>query len=82
MSDSQQPPYWFRAKRYGWGWGLPDTWQGRVTLIAWALIFISISPWLALKSMPLFYVFAAAMAALLITICYLKGEPPRWRWGN
>ena len=20
--------YWFPAKRYGWGWGMPNTWQG------------------------------------------------------
>ena len=20
--------YWFPAKRYGWGWGLPATWEG------------------------------------------------------
>ncbi|HTS17465.1 MAG TPA: hypothetical protein VMP11_07825 [Verrucomicrobiae bacterium] len=23
---------WFRAKRYGWGWGLPCAWQGWVVL--------------------------------------------------
>ena len=22
------PRYWFPAKRYGWGWGPPSTWQG------------------------------------------------------
>jgi len=20
--------YWFPAKRYGWGWGIPNRWQG------------------------------------------------------
>jgi hypothetical protein len=24
----------------------------------------------------------AALAALLIAICWLKGEKPRWRWGD
>ena len=24
--------YWFPAKRYGWGWGLPSTWQGWIVL--------------------------------------------------
>jgi hypothetical protein len=24
--------YWFPAKRYGWGWGLPSCWQGWVVL--------------------------------------------------
>jgi len=24
----------------------------------------------------------AVLTALLIAICWLKGEPPRWRWGD
>ena len=24
--------YWFPAKRYGWGWGLPVAWQGWLVL--------------------------------------------------
>jgi len=24
----------------------------------------------------------AVLCALLIGVCWLKGEPPRWRWGN
>ena len=24
--------YWFPAKRYGWGWGPPNNWQGWVVL--------------------------------------------------
>ena len=26
------PRYWFPAKTYGWGWGLPRTWEGWVVL--------------------------------------------------
>ena len=29
--------YWFPAKRYGWGWGLPSSWQG------WIVLFIFIA---------------------------------------
>jgi hypothetical protein len=29
--------YWFPAKRYGWGWGLPVTWQG------WLVAFIALT---------------------------------------
>ena len=47
--------YWFPAKRYGWGWGFPRTWQGRVVL---------------------------AVYVILIAVCWAKGEPPRWRWGE
>ena len=31
---------WFRAKRYGWGWGLPITWQGWAFFISWLFTFI------------------------------------------
>jgi hypothetical protein len=27
------PRYWFHAKRYGYGWGLPATWEGWVVLV-------------------------------------------------
>jgi hypothetical protein len=27
-----EPEYWFPAKRYGWGWGIPNTWQGWLVL--------------------------------------------------
>lgn len=30
-----EKPYWFPAKRYGWGWGPPATWQGWVTAVIW-----------------------------------------------
>ncbi len=28
-----QPRYWFPAETYGWGWGLPITWEGWVVLV-------------------------------------------------
>ena len=27
------PRYWFPAKTYGWGWGMPVTWQGWVVMV-------------------------------------------------
>lgn len=75
--------YWFRAKRYGWGWGLPQTWQGWLTLAAFVagnIIWAAVVPpthW------PLLY--PAGVAILiggLLGICLAKGEPPAWHWGN
>jgi len=28
------------------------------------------------------FLFVLVMVLLLLGICYMKGEPPRWRWGN
>jgi len=80
--NTAQKPNWFHAKRHGWGWGLPASWQGRVVLIVWIAIITSGGGCLALKSMWLSYLFVAVMVIALLTICLLKGEPPRWRWGK
>jgi hypothetical protein len=76
-----QPPYWFRAKRYGWGWGLPATWQGWLVMLVWFLAMIT-NALVFSHNIPLFIVLTLALSASLIAICYAKGEPPRWRWGN
>jgi hypothetical protein len=74
--------YWFRAKRYGWGWGPPVTWQGWVVTIVWFAAIIGG----ARKLLPLhpisFAVFTLFMGGIMILICYVTGEPPGWRNGE
>jgi hypothetical protein len=74
--------YWFPAKLYGWGWGLPTAWQGWVVLVTWFIVLAVMAPIVAWDSLALFFVFIAAMVAALFSICWAKGEPPRWRWGK
>ena len=75
---------WFRAKRYGWGWGHPSTWQGWLTFVIWFTAFfvgifaLTRTEW----CLVLFFPYLAAMIAALVTICWIKGERPRWRWGE
>lgn len=75
--------YWFRAKRYGWGWGAPLTWQGWLVLAAFiglfALGFLMFPPGSALAYL---LVYLAVLTALLAAVCWATGEPPRWRWGS
>lgn len=73
---------WFPAKRYGWGWGLPVAWQGWVVMGVWFVIVVGVTPFLAVRSWPGFFAFLAVMSALLIAVCYVRGEPLRWRWGD
>jgi hypothetical protein len=41
---SEEKKYWFRTKRYGWGWGLPITWQGRAVYFHYfALVAFSLT---------------------------------------
>lgn len=78
MNDKQ---YWFPAKRYGWGWELPCTWQGWVFFIAWLGAVLLGIPLIIPHGRPAFFSFLGLMIALLIFVCYKKGEPPGWRWG-
>jgi hypothetical protein len=79
---AEKSSYWFPAKRYGWGWGLPTAWQGWVVFLA----YLAIVPLAALRFMPhrrdAFGAVLAVSTILLILICYIKGEPPSWRWGD
>ncbi len=75
--------YWFPAKRYGWGWGIPTCWQGWAVLAAYfALIGLA-----ALFSRPdrepfSFALLVTVASLVLVAVCWFKGEPPRWRWGK
>ena len=79
---SNDRPYWFPAKRFGWGWGPPGTWQGWVVLIGWMALVTVGAAFLAGRHWWGFAAFMIAMTALLVGVCYAKGEPPRWRWGK
>ena len=74
--------YWFPAKRYGWGWGLPSRWQGRVFLIAWSGILVGGSQRLMPRHVTLYALFMVGMIAIMLIVCFAKGEPPRWRWAH
>lgn len=78
-----QKKYWFRAKKYGWGWGLPTAWQGWVVFS----LFIALSLLDASIVLPRFGSFLfvsclAALVAIFVATCWITGEPPRWRWGG
>jgi hypothetical protein len=74
---------WFRAKRYGWGWGLPCAWQGWVAMAIWlALLVGGAALLLPGGHFGLWLAWVAALAVALIVLGFVKGEPPRWRWGE
>lgn len=78
-----QPRYWFPAKRYGWGWGVPTTWQGWTVLAFYIALVAAGVGFIPPSDEPgLFVAFVAFLTLLLIAVCWIKGEPPRWRWGE
>jgi hypothetical protein len=74
---------WFPAKRYGWGWGLPVTWQGWAVMAAYFVVLLigvfGIDPE---RQLPLFMAWMVGWSAVLVAVCWWKGERPRWRWGG
>ncbi len=75
--------YWFPAKRYGWGWGPPTAWQGWLVIVAFALLVAAGAvALLPVYGAAVFVAYAALLCLVLIGVCWIKGEPPRWRWGD
>jgi lipoprotein signal peptidase len=83
MRPERTPKYWFPAKRYGWGWGLPSAWQGWVVFITYLVLVLGGIPFVQVsKGSALYTAYVSVLTVALVAICWLKGEPPRWRWGG
>ena len=75
-----EPVYWFPAKRRGWGWGPPVVWQGRAVLgVFVALLAIGAVVLLPAAGHLAFVTYSIVLVVLLVDVCRIKGEPPRWR---
>ena len=83
MSSDRTPKYWFPAKRYGWGWGLPSAWQGWIVFIGYLVLVIAGIPFVEVSRGSVLYpAYLSVLSVAFVAICWLKGEPPRWRWGG
>ena len=75
--------YWFRAKRYGWGWGLPSSWHGWVVFIGFiGLLVAGAFLFPPDERLGAYLVWVVVLSVLFVAVALAKGEPPRWRWGN
>lgn len=75
-------PQWFAAKRYGYGAGLPISWQGWAVTIAFLATVGAIA--ILLGDKPLAAVallIPLALVLILITARTTRGGW-RWRWGE
>ncbi len=80
---------WFRAKRYGYGAGLPIAWQGRALLGGFIAAFLALMMALTRliqQGSGLAVLPVAAMIAVLVLFartCQQRSDRDwRWRWGN
>lgn len=80
---STRNAYWFPAKKFGWGWGLPVVWQGWAVLATFFLLLACGGVVILPGHGPLaFLAYAVLLCVLLTAVCWAKGEPPRWRQGD
>jgi hypothetical protein len=79
MSDG---PEWFAARRYGYGAGLPISWQGWALTIGVVAIAILFSKWFAARPLQL----VAALLPLIVAFGVISARTTRggwrWRWGE
>ncbi|HAS6165831.1 TPA: hypothetical protein RQK97_002805 [Vibrio vulnificus] len=74
---------WFAKRRYGWGWGVPTTWQGWMVLGSYCVALYITSSYFHPQSEPFTWALCIVIqTALLIAFCYWKGERPSWSWGE
>lgn len=80
--DGDASQYWFRAKRYGYGWGLPSAWQGWAVLTAFLVAVLG--PLLLGDGNGGLMSLGAVLVGtpVLLIVCYRKGEPAKWRQGD
>ncbi len=84
------PRMWFRAKRYGWGW-TPVTIEGWLVIAGFVAVILASTVAFVHRTRAaagvgiatiLFAVWILLLTGALVTICWMTGERPRWRWGK
>lgn len=80
MADQR---YWFPAKApgNGWGWGLPQVWQGWAVLAAFLVLLMAGVVALMPYGQLVVTLYSCMLGALLIGIACWKGEPQATRRG-
>lgn len=80
MSDG---PEWFAPKRYGYGSGLPISWQGWAVFIGFLAVTILSAIFLVARSLLAFLAVVLPLTAIFILITRNSTRGGwRWRWGE
>jgi hypothetical protein len=84
MNDGRTP--WFRARRYGYGAGLPVTRQGWALVTAYIIALVGIGR-LAKMDQEIAYIAAFALFVIITSIVMIIAARRtqggwKWRWGG
>ena len=62
---------------------MPTVWQGWAVLAAFVvLLVVGAVTFLPSQRHGAFVAYSALLSLLLVAVCWVKGEPPKWRWGE
>jgi len=70
---------WFKRKNYGYGW-CPSSIEGWIVIILASALIIYFA--FNIQTNPINILYIILTAVVLVIINYIKGEKPRWQWGN
>jgi hypothetical protein len=79
MSDG---PEWFAPKRYGYGSGLPISWQGWVLTLGFVALAIVLAALLAERPFQLVAIMTPMIIAFSVICARTTKGGWRWRWGK
>ena len=80
-ADGEQA--WFAPKRYGYGAGLPISWQGWLVCLVYAVVVTLAALLLPQRTILGFVAIMIVASALLIFVCAKKTRGGwHWRWGG
>lgn len=74
-------PEWFAPKRYGYGAGLPISWQGWLVLAVYLGIALAASRLLGDRALAIAGIMVPATAVLILIAIKTTRGGWRWRWG-
>ena len=80
MSDDG--PQWFAPKRYGFGSGLPISWQGWAITLGFIAIALLTTLFFSRRPLAMFAILIPATALLLVVTARTTRGGWRWRWGE
>lgn len=75
-------PEWFAPKRYGYGAGLPISWQGWAVTLGFVAVAILLSVKFAQRPVELVAALAPFLIAFTVVCARTTRGGWRWRWGD
>jgi hypothetical protein len=79
---SEEGPDWFAPKRYGFGSGMPISWQGWAITIGFIAIAFATAISFVTKPIMMFAILVPATATLVVIAAKTTRGGWRWRWGD